>query len=102
MVLAVGEQHQGLVVLSLLERRLRGFNRLGQRRPAHRDDADHERIDALAKGVVIEREGTLQKRRAGEWNQREPVAFGQLHQIEGGQFGAREAIGPHVLGQHAA
>ena len=52
--------------------------------------------------LLVERERALEKRRAGERDQGEPVVFRLLHQVERGEFGAREAIGLHVFRQHAA
>ena len=103
MVLTVGEQHQNLeVVARLLVGGKRGFDRFGQRRAALRNDADLERLKALAKGLFVERERTLKECRSGEGHQGQPVAFGQFHEVQRGQAGAAQAVGAHVFGQHAA
>ena len=101
-VLAVGEEHENLVVLSLLLKRgARGLNRLGQRGAALGNHVYVEEIHALPERFLIERKRALQKRAAGERDQPEAVALRETHQIDRRELRARQAVRLHVIGQHA-
>ena len=100
-VLAVGEQHQHLVVVAFLEGGQGRLDGLGERRAALGDRVHVERLDALPEGRVVDRQRALQEGAAGEGHQAEPVGLGPLHQIQRGQFGARQPVGRDVLRQHA-
>ena len=103
MVFAVGEEHEHfMIVLALFKRRQRSSDGGGKGCAALWNDADIEGLDALAKSLVVEGEGRLQKGGAGKSHQAKPVVPGLLHQVEGGQFRLFQAIRRNVLGQHAA
>lgn len=103
LVFAVGDEDDDFVVVAFFfegfQARVDGVAEGGA---ALRDDADVEGVDALAEGVVIEGERALQKGGAGEGDEAEAVGAGELHEVEGGEFGALEAVGFEVFGEHAA
>ena len=87
------ENERSFIVVFLLEggaRRLDGFSNGAA---ADGNDSDVEGIDALAESLIVEGEGALQKRAAGESNEADAVGAGETFEIERGEFGAREAIG---------
>ena len=100
-VLAVGEQHEHLVVVAFLEGGQGSLDRFGDGRAALRDDVHVQRLDALAEGRVVNGQRALQEGAAGEGDQAEAVGLGALHQVQRGQLGARQAVGRDVLRQHA-
>ena len=96
-VLAVGEQHQHLVMVAFLERGQRGVDGRGEGRAALRNRIHVQRLHALLKRRVVNRQRTFQKRVAGERDQAQPVRAGLLHQFQCGESGAREAVRRDVL-----
>src|ERR1051325_4999876 len=103
-IFAIGENDQYLVILAFLSGKGGDgrLNRFGDGSSALRNDRCIECINILAKRLVVEGEGTLQEGGAGKCNQAEAIIFGEAQQIERGQFCAREAIGGHIGGEHAA
>ena len=102
-VLAVGHQHEHLVVVLLLFKRpQRLADRLADGGAALRDDVGGEGVDVLHEGVAVDRQRALQKRGAGEGDQAKAVALGQAHQVEHGQLGPLEPVRGLVGGQHTA
>ena len=99
-IFAVGEQHDHLVIVAFLKRLGRRLNRLANRRAAFGDDVHIQRVQTLAERGVINRQRALQKRAPGKRHQAEPVGLRLLHQIQRGQFRARQAVRRDVLGEH--
>ena len=60
-----------------------------------------QRLHALLKRRVVNRQRTFQKRVAGERDQPHPVRPGLLHQFQRGEFGARQPVRRDVGCQHA-
>jgi hypothetical protein len=100
-VLAVGEQHEHLVMVVFLERGQRGVDGRGDGRAALRNRIHVQRLHALLKRRVVNRQRTFQKRVAGERDQPHPVRAGLLHQFQRGELGARQPVRRDVGRQHA-
>src|SRR5438105_7440616 len=60
-----------------------------------------QRIKRFPKGVVIERDRTLQKRAAGKGNQTNAIAVELRDEIRDREFRTREPIRLHILREHA-
>ena len=80
---------------------LPALNRLGKRSAALGNDVHIERLDALPEGRVVNGQRALQESAAGKGHQAEAIRAGPLHEVEGGKFGACQAVGCNVLRQHA-
>ena len=100
-VLAVGQQHEHLVMAVFLERGQRGVDGRGNGRAALRNRIHVQRLHALLERRVVNRQRTFQKRVAGERHQPHPVRAGLLHQFQRGELGARQPVRRDVRRQHA-
>ena len=101
--LAVGDQHDGLMIrLAALERVQALVDGGGQRRPAARDDAHLDGVERFQERARVERQRALEKSRAGERHQGQTVAARFRHQVTHRQLGARQPVRLHVGGEHAA
>ena len=69
MIFPIGEKHQHLIVVAFLESRQGRLNCFSDGRATLGDDIDVERLDALAKGRVVNGQRALQERAAGERDQ---------------------------------
>ena len=99
-VLAVGEQHERLVMIFFLERRQRRVDGRRERRAALRNGIHVERLHALLKRRVVNRQRTFQKRVARERDQAEPIRAGALHQFQRGELRALEPVRRDVRREH--
>src|SRR5207237_5896135 len=71
-------------------------------RAAARDDADMDRVEALAEGALVERERALDEGAAGEGDEAGAVAPELRQQVLDGELRAAEAVRLHVAREHAA
>ncbi len=102
-VLAVGDEHEGLVAARTALQRGVGLTDGGRDVGAAAGDAvgvDH--VERLIKGAVIEGDGAGKERRAGKDDQADGIAIQPLCEIVDGEFGTGEPVGLHVGRVHAA
>ncbi len=100
-VLAVGEQHEHLVMIAFLEGGQCGVDGGGDGRAALRNRVHVQCLHALLKRRVVNRQRTFQKCVPGERDQPHSVRPGLLHQFQSGESGTREAVRRDVGRQHA-
>ncbi len=100
-ILAVGEEHEHLLVLVVQERFSRRFDRARDVRPAERDHARVERVEGLLEDGVVERERRLEKRAPGERDEADAILGKLSDEIANGELRALEPIGLHVGREHA-
>ena len=91
-----------MVPLAALERLEAGGDRGAEVRAAARDDADVDRVEALAEGALVERERALDEGAAGERDETGAVALELRQQVLDGELRAAEAVRLHVGREHAA
>ena len=102
-IFSIGDQDQNLVIIvAFFEGALGGINRLGQRGAALRNDVHIEGLHALAEGLVIQRQRTLQKGAPSEGDKAVPFGLRHPFQIECCELSAPQPVRSHVGGQHAA
>ncbi len=99
-VLAVGEQHERLVMILFFERLERLVNRRRQRRAALWNRVHIQRLHALLERRVVNRQRTFQKRIARERHQAHAVSAGTLHQFQRGQLRPRQPVRRNVRCEH--
>jgi hypothetical protein len=98
-IFAVGDQNENFVGSGARLEDCFGFvNGSGDICAAFRNHIHIKRIKRLAKGVVIERDRTLQKRAAGKGNQTNAIAVELRDEICDGEFRTREPIRLHIPG----
>ena len=104
MVAAVGEQQHVLEFPHLAVEHVvtHGAQRVADQRSAAADAGHREVLHGHAEEAVIERQGTLDHRAAGEGHQRHPIPRHHLHGIQNRQLDPFQPVRRQILGQHAA
>ena len=101
MILAVAEEDDRLGPGAVLAKGSHAFaNGVGDGGALFGNEIGVERPDALAEGLVIQRQRTLEEGAAGKSHETEPIRLAEAQQVEGGQFGLRQPVGFHVIAQH--
>ena len=90
-----------MVSLPALERLQARVHRRAEVRAAARDDADLDRVQALAEGALVERQRALHERAAGERDESGAVALELRQQVLDGELCPPEAVRLHVRREHA-
>ena len=102
-ILSVAHEHQQLLAVG---RGAEGFLGLVEHgadvAAAARDDLAVEGLQRFAEGRVVAGERRLQERAAGEGDQAHAIALELAQQIDHRELRARQPVGLHVRGQHAA
>ena len=101
-VLAIGDEDEEFHVVGLAAEGVDGLvDGAGDVAARTRNGVGVEFAHGGLEGVVVERQGALQKGVAGKGDQAEPVVGKVIGEIGYGQLGAFDAVRFHVLGQHA-
>ena len=102
-ILAIGDEDQNTVVISLLIKKPRRLiDGAGDIRPLFGNQVGINRIQRLPERIVVAGQGTERESTAGEGDEADAVSFQTADKVMNAQPGPFEAVGAKVFCQHTA